>query len=145
MKSQIIVPILLLASVAHGAGHLILDGHTDYSSKLVFEAQAAAKKTKPVTINTGEPVGNGVAIPLVGDGSRRPASPSPAIVQPKPLTKAQKVQNEINQEIIAMNKQIWQYNQFRSAGNITGARKLLPVIADYQASIKAMKQEKASY
>lgn len=161
MKKRILIAasILILCNTAR-AELLLASNTTDYShTKLVFEAQNAAQNqvsvsegqpetvqiTPPATASdTGGKTGSAAAIPLAGNGGRRHLQ-GRAIPVAKPLTRAQKVQNEINREMMAMNKKIGLYNQFRSAGNIVAARKLLPAITDYQASIKAMRQEKANY
>lgn len=62
--------------------------------------------------------------------------------KPKSELRTNLIQNEINEEIRSMNKDIIQYNKLKDTGNIKEALSILESIIDRKKTIKILQKEK---
>lgn len=139
MIKQIIFIVSLSFTIETHANLLI--NHNEKTDKLLFkkvESENQSEKIDNTHNNSVKAIPAVKAIPVI-------QSLPTKVTKPKPLTRWEIVQNEINAEVRNMNSEINLYNIAKNIGNIEKASTLLKSILDRKATIKVLKKEQVYY
>lgn len=143
MIKQIIFIVSLSFTIETHANLLI--NHNEKTDKLLFkkvESENQSEKIDNTHNNSVKAIPAVKAIPVIQSLPTKVIKPKP---KPKPLTRWEIVQNEINAEVRNMNSEINLYNIAKNIGNIEKASTLLKSILDRKATIKVLKKEQVYY
>lgn len=141
MIKQIIFIVSLSFTIETHANLLI--NHNEKTDKLLFkkvESENQSEKIDNTHNNSVKAIPAVKAIPVIQSLPTKVIKP-----KPKPLTRWEIVQNEINAEVRNMNSEINLYNIAKNIGNIEKASTLLKSILDRKATIKVLKKEQVYY